>query len=74
MPEEVGPVYNVPLIKTLPIGNGCMLQAMPSRKDLRSAINDHTRLVAAYEVLLSHYINLKNTLERIEHPHRRQQP
>ncbi len=32
--NELGPVYGVPLIDTLPLGSGGMKQQMPSRDDL----------------------------------------
>lgn len=67
---EKGPVYGVPLIRSLPLGKGCMLQAMPSRADLMKAGKHHTRLVAGYEVLLAHYTQLKSDLERIQKAHR----
>lgn len=61
---EVGPVYEqVPLIRSLSIGTGAMLQAMPSRADLIKAAKAHTRVVAGYEILLSHYHRLvKNSV------------
>jgi len=67
--SEVGPIYSVPLIDTLPLGKGRMLQQMPSRADLLKAMNTHGRLVAGYEVLLAHYTEAKGTLERIQRSH-----
>lgn len=55
---ESGPVYGVRLIDTLPLGNGPMLQAMPTRQDLIDARSMSERAVAGYEVLLSHYREL----------------
>jgi hypothetical protein len=62
---EVGPVYDVELIDSLPLGDGGgMRQAMPSRKDLERALGlrysypQATRVVAGYEVLLNHYHRL----------------
>lgn len=60
---EVGPVYGVvPLVDSLPLGDGGMLQAMPSRGDLERVYKSHAmgarRVVAGYEVLLSHYHRL----------------
>jgi hypothetical protein len=53
---EVGPIYNVPLIETLPLGsNGGMLQQMPNRQDLEDVRQMSERVVAGYEVLLNHY-------------------
>lgn len=66
---ETGPVYGVPLIDTLPLGKGMMLQQMPPRADLVKAKKHHTRLVAGYEVLLAHYTQLKSDLERIQKAH-----
>jgi hypothetical protein len=60
--SEVGPVYGVDLIKTLPLGSGGMLQAMPSCDDLNNVVESGVggcgRVVAGYEVLLSHYHRL----------------
>ena len=62
---EVGPVYGVvPLIDSLPLGDGGMFQAMPSREDLQKVLSVNcsyaqvTRVVAGYEILLSHYHRL----------------
>ena len=60
---EVGPVYGVvPLIDSLPLGTGIMRQAMPSRGDLERVYKSHAmgarRVVASYEILLSHYQRL----------------
>ena len=59
--NEVGPVYGVPLIDSLPLGS--MRQACPSRSDLESAGKRHMRLAAAYEVLLACYQRLKDLYE-----------
>jgi hypothetical protein len=55
MSEEHGPIYNVPLIDSLPLTEGGMRQAMPSRADLDAVHYRHDRVVAGYEVLLAHY-------------------
>lgn len=60
MTIETGPIYGVPLIQSLPLGmNGGMLQQMPSRADLVvigcGEKGSGQRVVAGYEVLLSHY-------------------
>lgn len=64
---EVGPVYDVELIRTLPLGTGLMSQAMPSREDLmnvgKTAVRGCGRVVAGYEVLLSHYHRLVSELD-----------
>ena len=52
---DSGPVYGVRLIKSLPIVNTSMRQAMPSKDDLQLARPYSERTVAGYEVLLSHY-------------------
>lgn len=49
---SVGPIYNTPLIDSLPIGSGLLRQQMPSRSDL---LESSERVAAGYEVLLSHY-------------------
>ena len=59
--NEVGPMYGVPLIDSLPLGT--MRQACPSRRDLEKAAKYNTRVAAAYEVLLSHYQRLKDLYE-----------
>jgi hypothetical protein len=51
--SETGPIYNVPLIDSLPIGG--MFQQMPSRDDLMECSKRHMRVAASYEVLLNHY-------------------
>ncbi len=58
MTKEVGPIYGVELLDSLPLDGG-MSQALPSRKDLddvlRTRINGNARVVGGYEVLLEHY-------------------
>lgn len=49
--HEVGPVYGVKLIDSLPLGG--MFQKMPDRQELQQVRKKHERVVAAYEVLLS---------------------
>lgn len=53
--KETGPVYGVPLIDTLPLGTGAMLQQMPSRADLEQVRIRNERVAAGYEVLLAHF-------------------
>lgn len=65
---EVGPIYGVPLIDSLPISKEGFCQAMPSRHDLEMARNYHERLVAGYEVLLSHFILLNDLHKDITSP------
>jgi hypothetical protein len=64
---EVGPVYGVDLIDSLPLGSGLMRQAMPSREDLwrlmSNRMHGSERIVAGYEVLLSHYHRLVSELD-----------
>jgi len=60
---EVGPVYGVPLIKTMPLGSGPMQQQMPTRRDLHYVKQWSERVVAGYEVLLAHYYATKALLE-----------
>ena len=52
---EIGPVYGVQLIESLPLGRGGMTQVMPTRRDLLRVQPVSERTVAGYEVLLSHY-------------------
>ena len=67
---EIGPIYNVPLIKTLPLGTGEILQACPTRADLEQVAEVNTRTAAAYEVLLGHYQRLQEEIERLEQENR----
>lgn len=53
---ERTPLYDIPLIESLPI-NGGMRQALPSRRDLEQVMKLNQRFVAGYEVLLAHYVN-----------------
>lgn len=57
MTKQATPLYGIVSdLKSLPIGSS-MLQALPSCNDLQAALDDgHERLVAGYEVLLSHYL------------------
>lgn len=52
MTKEQGPVYGVPLIDTLPLGTGGMLQQMPSQSNLHQCRKLNERVVAGYEVLM----------------------
>lgn len=53
---EIGPIYGVPLIQSLPVGiNGGLVQQLPSRADLSDVRELSERVAAGYEVLLSHY-------------------
>ncbi len=53
---ECGPIYGVSLIQSVPISTTGMNQACPGSRELRAASKaGFQRLVAAYEVLLSHY-------------------
>lgn len=71
--NETGPIYGVTLIDTLPLGTGVMLQQMPRRRNLEDARRyQGERVVAGYEVLLSHYqqaliriASLEDTLSRV---------
>lgn len=63
---ETGPIYGVPLIKTLPILGSMMQQAMPSRQELEDIQQMSVRVAAAYEVLLSHYGKSVLRVEELE--------
>ena len=56
--EEVGPVYGVKLIDSMPLNGGTMYQAMPSRADLEQVRKVNERVAAGFEVLLGHYREL----------------
>lgn len=62
--SEVGPIYGVKLIDSLPIGDSGWSQAMPNREDLLRAKRSHQRLVAGYEVLLARYCELKKQQQK----------
>ena len=66
---ERGPVYDVPLIESLPLGGGGMMQAMPDREDLLECSRRHMRVAAGYEVLLHHYLIAIDTINKIEKAH-----
>lgn len=66
MPNEVGPIYGVELLKTLPLDGG-MLQALPSRRDLDEIWKRNLRVVAGYEVLLEHYRRGQAEIKRLTH-------
>jgi len=57
--KEIGPIYGVELLSTLPMDGGSMRQALPSRQDLddvrKTHINGCDRMVAGFEVLTEHY-------------------
>ena len=54
LPER-GPIYDVQLIESLPLGGGGMMQAMPNREDLMACGKQFRRVAAGYEILLYHY-------------------
>ena len=59
---EIGPLYGVPLLDTLPIGGG-MSQQMASADDLLKVRRVSERTVAAYEVLTEKYRQECNKVE-----------
>jgi hypothetical protein len=61
--EEVGPVYGVKLIDSLPLNGGTMYQAMPSRADLEQVRKINERVAAGFEVLLGHYRQLATAVK-----------
>lgn len=66
-PAETGPLYNVPLIDALPLGDGGYQQKMPSRKDLILCEHSHKRVAAGYEVLLAHYRQVCDECDMLKH-------
>jgi hypothetical protein len=62
-PNDIGPVYGVPLIDAAPVSEGAsLLQAMPGRNELiQCRAAGFERVVAAYEVLLNYYIKNMET-------------
>lgn len=64
--EQSGPVYGVRLLKTLPLGKGGMLQAMPSKADLTQVQRINERTVAGFEVLTEHYREQCNEVTRMK--------
>jgi hypothetical protein len=67
MKTELGPVYGVELLDTLPLNGGTMRQALPSRSDLEGIQNyrQGLRVVAGYEVLMEHYHRAISEVERL---------
>ena len=68
MTNETGPIYCIPLIERMPLGDSGMTQAMPSRADLRMCRGRNERVAAGYEVLLAHYHRVceeRDALKRI---------
>lgn len=65
LPER-GPVYDVQLIESLPLGGGGMMQQMPNREDLMACGTRFQRVAAGYEVLLHHYLLAINAINLIE--------
>jgi len=64
--NDSGPVYGVSLIASLPIIGGSMRQAMPSRSDLEQVRKVSERTAAGYEVLLAHYREQCEKMEKLE--------
>ena len=64
--KEVGPIYGVELIESLPLDGGSMEQAMPSRRDLDDVFKRSQRTVAGYEVLLEHYRRAMAELDAVK--------
>jgi len=65
MPNETGPIYNVPLINSLPLCSAApdgMRQAMPNRADLERVNKLSARTAAGYELLLATYLNQSRRL------------
>ena len=60
--SELGPLYGVKLLDSLPLDGG-MRQALPSRRDLEDVLRARGvcsgRVVGGYEVLLGHYHRLQ---------------
>lgn len=63
--SETGPIYNVPLIETLPIPGSSMRQAMPQRFELELVAKRSQRTVAGYEVLLCHWHNQNERIKEL---------
>lgn len=68
--NDSGPVYGVSLIASLPIIGGSMRQAMPSRSDLEQVREVSERTAAGYEVLLAHWREQGEQMEKLEQSHR----
>lgn len=64
----IGPVYRVPLdVDPLPVGG--MLQAMPNERDLYLTRSVSERTAAGYEVLLHHYRELREAVNKLKEHH-----
>ena len=68
MAENTGPIYNVPLINSLPLCSAApdgMRQAMPNRADLERVNKLSARTAAGYEVLLAHYLSAQAVVDKL---------
>ena len=65
--KQFGPIYNVELISSLPLGKS-MRQALPTHGDLAKVRRTNERVVAGYEVLLAHYQRAMRVVEYLDNP------
>ena len=65
-----GPMYDaVELLDVLPMSPenpGGMRQQLPSESDLRAIMQNHSRVVAGYEILLSHFLRAVRLFRRFD--------
>jgi len=64
--RDSGPIYGVRLLDSLPLGKGGMIQALPTRDDLKKVDKVSTRTAAGYEVLLAHYRERGETISSLK--------
>ena len=64
--SEVGPIYGIELLKSLPLDGGSMRQALPNRKDLEWTRKNNDRVAAGFEVLTEHYRRAMAEIERLQ--------
>ena len=64
--SEIGPVYGIELIPSLPLGGGSMRQALPNRRDLIRTREYNDSVAAGVEVLTEHYRRAMAEIERLQ--------
>jgi hypothetical protein len=63
--SERGPIYDIELLKSLPLDGGFMRQALPNRHDLELTRRHNDRVAAGFEVLTEHYRRAIAEIERL---------
>ena len=63
--SDRGPIYDIELLKSLPLDGGSMRQALPNRHDLELTRKHNDRVAAGFEVLTEHYRRAIAEIERL---------